>query len=664
MASKRKRNAEFYRLRIEAAERYRDNTYRDRWERYFKQYQNVVDQLKDQDGKPIKDRSNISIPYSFTQLETILPRLVETLFAGRPYVTVKGVPFSVRDWRDNQLTKPWEQAAKKMETLLDYQQNIVFDIQDEFHIGLKICGLYGTTVAHTCWRLSEKTVRRKELVPVMSGEIDPETGKEMPIMDREQPLMDWQPVDVTVKEYDDPQVNFIDLGLFFVDPNGEDIDDARYCGHVAYLTREQIDQMAASDPDGFKVNWNKVPKIGARNEARQRRLSMIGLPGVDSAGFEQNEEDTLYEVHFYWEDDRKVVLINREYLAQDVPNPYWHKKKPYDKEVYTKVPGEFYGIGVMQILEDLQAELNTERNQRIDYRSMSMRRMFKVRKGAQIRSRDLVWKQNGVIQLDKMDDLEVLEAPDSALGGSFNEEQIIKQDMRDATGAQDVVMGAQSGGTATEAMRNDNNAAMRFKMLISSIEKRLLVAVSMKMIWLNQQYLEDVRVLPLDDMEPEQWPEIAPEDIQGEMRLTASGSSVEPAANKEAFKQRLVELYGIVAADPFMQQFPDKRRNFLKKIFEAFDLKDTDDLLPTDDELAPQVDNATIQRFLQQLPPDLQQLVMMVMQPPAAPGSNLSGPPQGGALPQGAMPTGGGLNTAAMQEQGLGMAGRGGVPLG
>src|SRR5690606_36449798 len=67
--------------RIEAAENWRDRNYRDKWTAYYKMWRNHVDQLKDKDGKPIKDRSNISIPYAFVMLETVLPRLIVTLFA-------------------------------------------------------------------------------------------------------------------------------------------------------------------------------------------------------------------------------------------------------------------------------------------------------------------------------------------------------------------------------------------------------------------------------------------------------------------------------------------------------------------------------------------------------------------------------------------------------
>lgn len=649
-------NLQKYITRIEAAENFRDRNYRDRWTRFYKMWRNVVDQLTDDKGKPIKDRSNISIPYAFTMIETILPRLVETLFAGRPYVSIKGIPLDFQHYHEYKDLKPWEDSACKMETLLDYQQNIVFDIQDIFHTGLKVAALYGTTVAYTGWKLQERDVTRKELQPVMDDTPDPVTGLKMPMMEMDgvTQVMDYNPVTVTVKEYDDPEAEFLDLGLFFVDQNAKDIDDARFAGHVEYLSKRELDAMAESDPD-MNIDWKKVPSTSVKNNARNFRMSAIGIPVGEDSNLTLDQDFDLYEVHHYWEDDKCVVILNRGYVAKESENPFWHKKKPYDKDVYTRVPHEFYGIGVIEMIEDLQLELNTERNQRIDYRSYSMRRMFKVLKTAEIDPKDLVWKQGGKIRVDDKDDVTVIDMPPMS-GDSFNQESVIKADMRDATGSQDVVMGGSSGGTATEAMRNDNNAAMRFKLIISSLEKRLLVNISRKMIQLNQQFIEDVRVLPKFDQPDQEWPEITPEEIQGEFHLTAAGSSVEPLANKEAFKQRMVELYGVASRDPFFQQFPIKRRNLLKKVFESFNITDVDDILPTDEELSGVMEQQAVMQFISSLPPELQQILQRVLQPPAAPMM----PPNSSSPPPGVGMGGGGANTAMMQEHGLHVVGGGG----
>lgn len=660
------KNFQKYLNRIEYAEQKRDAVWRDKWLAWYKRYRNIVDKLVDpKTGKVRLDRSNVSIPYAYTMVETVLPRLVETLFAGRPYVTMKGLPpgrgsMDRQQFMDmiRESPKPWEDAAKQMETLVDYQQNVPMDIQDRFNSGLKGLCLYGTAVAYTCWDYREREVVRRERVPVMSGEVDPVTGEELPLMEAGEVVTDLQEVAVSVKEYDDPDARFVDLGLFYVDPNAEDIDDARYCGHDAYVSKDALKEM--EEQGVISVNWKALPKESQTNEARNYRMTSIGLPTTDDQS-DNGYDDDLYRLTYYWEDDKRVLILNRQQIVAEGENPYWHKRKPYDKDVYSEVPGEFYGIGIMEINADLYDELNVERNQRIDYRTHSMRRMFKVKRDSDIDRNELVWRQNGIIHVRNKDDLDVLEAPDGALAGSFNQESIIKQDIKDTVGAQDVVMGNQGGKTATETMAIDNNASIRFKMLISSIEKRLLLGITRKMVQLNQQYIEDIRLIPLFEQDEADWPMISPEDIQGEFHLIASGSSVEPLANKEAYKQRMVELYGMFRQDPFYQEFPAKRRNLMKKVYESFDIQDTDDLLPTDDELAGVIEAKAVQGFISRLPPPLQQILIQVMQ---------GGPPPQGAVPPGAgppdaaLPMQGAPNTAMMQEQGMQMAGAGGGQFG
>mgnify|MGYP000627925958 CR=1 FL=1 len=583
------KNLTKYLRRIEAAENDRDNRYRTKWARFYKRWRNYVDQLKDEKGKVLIERSNISVPYTFVQLETILPRLVETLFAARPYVTLKGKPRNLDEYRlfKQAEEKPWDKSADSMQQLLDHQQNITFDIQDKFHIGLKIMGLYGTTVAFVGWKYEEKKLIKKQL----AGQhlLNEDTGQMQPVLDeQQQPIMGYQPFEEKETTYDDPELKFLDLGLFYVDPDAEDIDDAQYCGHVCFENKAFIQSM--HDQGIWKVDWKNIPKESKRNAAKDYRLSQIGIPSTHSDEI-HNDEMNLYEIHYYWEDDKCVVLINRAFVALDSDNPFWHKKKPYVKDVYTKAPGEFYGISLIEMIEDLQDELNTERNQRIDFRSASLRRTFTQLRDAEITPKNWEVKMNGRIIVESHEDIK--ELPMNPLpGDSFTQEGIVKQDMQDATGAQDVVVGTSGASeTATTTMSKDNNASMRFKLIISSVEKRLLVGISRLMVQLNQQFISEERLLDVDGEQGDQFIELSPEEIQGEFRFTAAGSSVEPMANKEAFKQRMVELYSIASKDPFFQQFPVKRRNLLKKVFEAFDIKDTDTLLPTDEEM---------QQFMQQ----------------------------------------------------------------
>jgi hypothetical protein len=623
-------NLQKYLTRIENAEKHRDSGYKELWIRCYKRYRNYVDQLVDAKGKPITDRSNISIPYSFTQVETILPRLVETLFAARPYVTVFG-----REAED-------EFNADNMETLLDWQMNERMDIQRIFKTGLKELCIYGTGIAYSVWKLKEREIIKKQLQPVLDEEDNPTYEA-----DGVTPVQDWQPTQMNEKEYDDPDVRFIDIMSFFVDPNGENIDDARYTGHVSYECKEYINEMVKQGL--WDVNWDFIRNDYRSNQARADRMGAVGLPNSDENP-DYSDENGIYEVHHYWEDDKYVVIINRSWVAAESENPYWHKKKPYNKEVYCEVPHEFYGMGIIEMIGDLQDELNNERNMRIDFRSFLLRRMFKVRRGANIDRKQLVFKQGGIIEVDEMDDLDEMGVSDVP-SSTFTEEQTIKQDMQDTSGAHDVVMGTSSSSeTATSTMSKDNNASMRFKLVISSVEKSLLVGVSRLMMQLNQQFMDTDKVMRVTGEKGAKWVRLSPEDIQGEFDLTAAGSSVEPQANKEAFKQRMVELFGIVSNNPIMQQHPDKIMALLQKVFEAFDIKNTDSLLPTEQDMQGTMAQQAVQQFIAGLPPELQQIITQFMQP-SAPMM-----PDGNATPPGTS-SGGGANTAMMQEQGLQMTG-------
>lgn len=582
MAKQNQKNLFKFLERIEAAEKDRDNKYRDKWARFYKRWRNIVNAIVDEKGKAVSGRSNISIPYSFVQLETILPRLVETLFAARPYVAVKGRPKNREEYQQNKemADKPWNKTAAAMEMLLDHQQNIIFDIQDKFHIGLKILLMYGTTVAYVGWKYEEKKQIKRQLAQMHLK--NPVSGILEPMFDEaNQPIQRYQPFSENLPTYDDPDLKFLDLGLFYIDPNAEDVESGQYCGHVCFETKEYLQSM--HDQGIWNIDWKKIPKDSKRNEAKDFRNSQVGIPA--DTGYVHDDEKNLYEIHYYWEDDKCVVLINRAYIAMEGPNPFEHLKKPYVSDTYIKDPGNFYGIGVMENIEDLQDELNVERNQRIDFRSASLRRTFTQLRGATVTPANWEIKANGRILVDDHGDIAEMKM-NPLPADSFNEEHVIKGDMQDVTGAQDVVMGTSGASeTATTTMSKDNNASMRFKLVISSIEKRLLVGVSRFMIQLNQQFIGESRLLDMDGDQTDEFIELSPDDIQGEFRLIAAGSSVEPAANKEAFKQRMVELYSIVSKDPFMQQFPIKRRNLLKKVFEVFQIKDTDDLLPTDEEL-------------------------------------------------------------------------------
>jgi hypothetical protein len=390
----------------------------------------------------------------------------------------------------------------------------------------------------------------------------------------------FETVSDTETVYDDPDVAVIDLFDFFIDPYASDIENARFCGHREYMTRSELESRA--ETADWKISFDDLSPESVIDNGAARRLSEEGRsPEISSAySYSDSGAKGLYLVHHYWEDNRYAVIINKKQLVFDGENPFWHGKKPYDSCRYVALKGEFYGIGVADILSSLQDELNTTRNQRIDYNSMAMRRMWKVRNGSGLTARDLIWRQNGIIPVNELDDvteIQVQPLPASA----FANEEVIKADMRDATGCHDILMGlSRVDETATTTMTKDNNASIRFKTVISAMERDLLIPLAEKIISLDRQFMSGEKFARLADDDGGEAVSVSPDDLEGDFDLLYVGTSMEPMANKELNKGRLMQALNVITNDPAYQNESTARFNLYRQIFKALEIKDPEELIP------------------------------------------------------------------------------------
>lgn len=547
--------------RIASAQNWRDSTYKDKWKRAIKQYRSMAEQ------KP-EGRSNIFVPQTFMMCETVKARVAEALFANRPYISV--------------LPRKSDKAdeAKIVQSLLDWQMNERMNIKRIFADDLlQDAIVLGTTVCFTGWLKEERTVKKQAtvLMPLedgLGGYFLDEMGQPAQISQR-------IPITENIVVYDDPIAQKVDLFDFYVDRQATNIRDARFCGHVEWLTKEQIENL--QENANWQVEWKTLSPVQDIIGGKEIRAETSG--STISGGDDTYSKDDLggkYEVTHYWENNRHVVIINREQCVLDENNPFSHGEKPYDKCCYVPLTNEFYGIGIPEIITDLQDELNSVRNMRNDYNAYAIRRMWKMRKGCGLTAEDMVWKQGGVLQVEDMDDvmeINVQPLPASA----FSNEDIIKQDMKDATGVHDIILGlAQADETATTTMTKDNNASIRFKFFIEDVVDDMLIPMAKKCLFMDTQYLEEGRLIRLidDSGKPNETLLVLPEQLEGDYDFYYVGSSVEPMANKELNKNKAIEAYQLAMANPVIQQDLNAQRNLLRLLFDALEIKETDKIIP------------------------------------------------------------------------------------
>lgn len=526
--------------RIRGAEEWRDSNYRQLWQECRRRY-------RSQPAGP-REGSNIFVPQTFMQCEVIRARLCESLFSQRPYV-------AALPREDNDVER-----ASKLQTLLDWQLNDRVDLPRL--VGETILAgmiVYGTGIAYTGWQLRRRQVRRL-------------THQQRPVLDAAgQPLADeaGQPLTLPVSSgqpwqevwYDDPLIANIPLEDFFCDTRAADLEEARFCGHREYQTRSSLEQLAAEGK--YQIDWEHLQPLDQEDEA-----------------FWPQEQKGLLLVHHYWEDERHLVFINRDQLALEEPNPFWHGMKPYDRCCYVPLPGEFYGLGVPEILAGLQDELNTSRNQRIDYNSLSLRRMWKLRRGCGLAARDLIWRQNGVLQVENMDDVQEISLQNLP-PEAFANEAGIKQDMQDATGCYDVLMGAgYAQETATTTLTRDNNASLRFKANVRNVVKDLILPIAKKCVSMDQQFLSGQRLLRVLGEEAGPLFSLNPEEIAGDYDVIYCGAAIDSLANKELAKERALQAYSLALADPAYREDDGARLRLFQKVLAGLEIKGGPELLP------------------------------------------------------------------------------------
>lgn len=561
-------------------------------------------------------RSNLHIPRTYEQIDTLRSRYVKSFTSQRPYAEF--IPKAKGSPQEMILA---EQKAKIAALLVDEQlesNNFKMKLYD-FVTSMLV---FPAAIMGVGWRYEENMVRRKhkQVIPLLDPFgfplLDSFTGE--PLTQEVIQIIE-QPEVV----YDDNELVNIDFFDFWVDPRGHDIDSCRFVFHREWLTREAIEQRVKviSEANGgtiYPVDWNSIGTAEGLEEGRWERQTEVGLSPITSDVIKEGKL-RLYEVLHYWEDERYAMLINRKEVIYDGPNIYWrHSKKPFAVAVYEPLPNEFYGMSAVELIADLQEEVNTHRNQRVDNLSLILNRMWKVRRDADIDESELVSRPHGIIHVDSPDDVTEF-AMNDVTSSSYMEEQVIKQDMENTLGVPAVVRGVDSARreTATEVVTKTSNAGVRFDVKIMLFESMFFKRVVKLMDLNNQQFIDTERAIRIVGPDGfEEWRMVTPEEIVGEFDYRPAGPAIDPAANKEVRRQQLMAAYQLFAGIPNPRIDIDR---LAVEIIKSFDLPNGESFIKSEQQLA--------QEMMQQ------QMLMQQMQLAQAPPMQLPQQPEQSSNP-------------------------------
>lgn len=425
-------------------------------------------------------RSKIFVPIAFQLIEIATPKLISFLSDNGSIFDV-----SPEDTKD-------EAIADNIKRLVSDQldRNMFGDVYENF---VKQLLLYGTSYFYVDWRVKrewvwERIEKKTESVDefgVNKIKIEYVNQKSYKVIERR------------------PNVTWLDILDVFPQQDHARVED-QYPGVCIrrFMDRKEFERMCDGDQPYFG-NKEKAMATGTSNkfqESRQfRKVSRGETATSGSTDIELLEWWMKYDLDGDGIDEEcHIVIANRTVVVRAVANPYYHQRRPLIKVCFCKVPGEWYGIGLIEPVISLINQLTTVRRQRLDNVTLILNRMWKVRSTADIDPTKLVASPNGIVLVDNMDDIAPLDIQD-VTQSSFQDANQILSDIFAATVPQSITGSMddmKTGSIGIGAVRaNIAQALEKFATAAKAIEDDGVKPILDIMYALDLQYLNTDEVI-------------------------------------------------------------------------------------------------------------------------------------------------------------------------
>lgn len=461
--------------------------YEEDWDKYQRMYKCILDASK------YPWRSRIFDPESYSVVETICPRITNTLVGGAEVFGVK--PTGGED----------VQKSENTERLLNYQADRM-NLYESGGQGFKTSLIEGT--GHWKFRWAKEFEPRYEETPTVVPVMD-EYGQ--PVMD--ETGMPQSELKVEYKKtwecvYDNPKLDWVDNRDIFVDPLATSPEDARFIIHRTYVTR---DYLKKKQLEGVYKNANDIagmaPVASSNADPDEKKVDR----GTITFHEKQLEDVELLERWGAYDidgdgylEETVIVVANRNTVIKIDYNKLPGAGKPFLRYTPIPDPGKYHGISPLQPIASIQDALNDRTNQIGDAINLTINPMYKKNRWADIDDDDLVSRPGGVIEMNSLGDLEALQPPNLP-GAAFAEIGRFESIIQKTTGTFDVARGAVSERqeTATTTIALQNVAEIRFKTMAMLAERQFIRPLGSLMIRYNKLYMtqpRQIRILGNDFM--------------------------------------------------------------------------------------------------------------------------------------------------------------------
>lgn len=482
------------------------------WIEIYKRYMSIPEKFK------TPSRSSITQPMAFRIVEAALPKLVNSVFTqDNKFFEVKTInPDDLDDLA----------RAKAIERLLEVQLDKA-DFFQKFVDSAKQTLLYGTSFMKVFWDVErdwvwERTPRRVQ-----------QTVEGFDIGEK----IEWDEEKKYVVTKRQPGVETLDILDVYMDPDATTEQNGRGVFLRSWISKEELKE---GSQGRFPI-YSNVDKLTSTedggnpesySESRSRRLSPRGL---SISTKEKSQEIELLE---FWgkmdidgdgiKEECQIVVANRQTIVRAIANPFHHQNRPIVRSVMFPIPGELYGLGIIEPVLSQLDELDTIKRQHMDNNNIAINGMWQVDPTADVELDTLISAPNQVILSSPLDAVKKLDQP-NILVNAAQEAQLLQNDIESATtpaSVQGTPDSGRLGRTARGAQLIIGQALEKFGMSTKITEEMMLKPLLEMFYALDLQFIDDEDVLrspllykEIADME------LAPEDIRANIQFKLAGIS-------------------------------------------------------------------------------------------------------------------------------------------
>lgn len=481
-------------------------------------------------------QSNVFLPYVFGLIETIFPRVMQYLYQGDEFV--KALPREMTD------TAQAEIVNALIQYQIDTQIPNLFLEKSEMY---KSCLIYGTGLG----KLTQNVEKRR------------------------------------------PEFTAIDIFDLVVQPFKKHIDEMDGVYHVYDKYVDSLYQMQQQGLAGYK-NIEKLFNTSQSKEDETDKSKRNSNIGKDARYKDQRNTALIYE---YWGkvpvtdradldagystaryEDKLIMIANRKQIIREIPNPYATPSMPEGFKPFIAAKnyidiGEFYAMGEVDAIKDLQHEANEMENNMLDNLKLIINRMWQVDYTAGIDLDTLYSYPGAIFQMNGLDKMKAIDHRDIP-ASYFNSRANMLQDIDKASGIFDYTRGANMPGmtdTVGGITSLIEEANMRFGIKLKVLQMTSVTDFARKLFMLDQIFIKgaDLPIRIENEMGIE-WLNINEDNISGLYDFKPVGVSM--VGSKMARQNGLIRLAELFSKFPPIPPLADQ-------ILDEYEIKNKDEIL-------------------------------------------------------------------------------------